>query len=474
MKKLLFLLVFCSLIFSVQAQKDKSGKTALVPDKWEFQPEKVEFTKIDGVPIMKILPMAGKVVMKALNFSTGAIELDLKPQGGAFAFLYFRYKDADENESIYFRTARAGKPMAPDAVQYAPHLGGVLLWDVLGHYQTNASFSKDEWNHVKLEVSETQMRLYVNNEAEPTLEVPRLEGNTTSGTLAFEGEMLISNLSISPKEVKGLSAKPGIDPTAHDPRYLRFWKVSTPIATPEKVDFSYSFMPNDSTQWDIMEAERRGLVNLSRKFGKSESRRLVWLKLVLKADKAQQRKIDFGFSDEAWVFLNGRLAFLDKNPYNQPLMKAPDGRISVENSSFNLSLIEGYNELLVGVANDFYGWGIMARLDQLEGIEVIHDEDNYYYGRKVASISETVLQRYVGNYKQPDGKAFTIAKAEKALKVSGDELPTFVFYPESERKFFLKEHDVQMELIEDSARNLSTVRFYESGNQVLELELQKQ
>jgi hypothetical protein len=28
----------------------------------------------------------------------------------------------------------------------------------------------------------------------------------------------------------------------------------------------------------------------------------------------------------------------------------------------------GDNELLVGVANDFYGWGIVARLDSLAGL----------------------------------------------------------------------------------------------------------
>jgi hypothetical protein len=35
-----------------------------------------------------------------------------------------------------------------------------------------------------------------------------------------------------------------------------------------------------------------------------------------------------------------------------------------------MPLIKGDNELIIGVANDFYGWGIMARLDNLEGIEI--------------------------------------------------------------------------------------------------------
>jgi hypothetical protein len=36
----------------------------------------------------------------------------------------------------------------------------------------------------------------------------------------------------------------------------------------------------------------------------------------------------------------------------------------------NVPLDAGNNELLVGVANDFYGWGIVARLDSLAGVAV--------------------------------------------------------------------------------------------------------
>jgi hypothetical protein len=96
---------------------------------------------------------------------------------------------------------------------------------------------------------------------------------------------------------------------------------------------------------------------------------MVWLKARLKVSTGQQRRVAFGFSDEVWVFLNGQLAFADKNLYIAPIRKEPDGRCAIENSSFNLSLNAGVNELLIGVSNDFYGWGIIARLDTMEGIE---------------------------------------------------------------------------------------------------------
>ena len=79
-----------------------------------------------------------------------------------------------------------------------------------------------------------------------------------------------------------------------------------------------------------------------------------------------------GFSDDIWVFVNNQFAFADKNVYrNVNSRKYPDGRISLLNSSFRLNLKQGENEILVGIANDFYGWGIVARLENLEGITFV-------------------------------------------------------------------------------------------------------
>jgi hypothetical protein len=85
----------------------------------------------------------------------------------------------------------------------------------------------------------------------------------------------------------------------------------------------------------------------------------------------QKRKFDLGFSDEVWVFVNKQPVFTDKNIYRFPGMrKNPDGRISVDNSAFDATLKAGENELLIGIANDFYGWGIISRMDSVEGIKM--------------------------------------------------------------------------------------------------------
>lgn len=340
------------------------------PDQWEAA-GKVEFIEHKGVSAMRIAPGVEQLVLKGLNLTNGIVEFEVEPTRPGFVGIYFRFRNPNENECFYLRTARAGDPTAPDAVQYAPLVKGVNLWDLLGHYQSSATIYSNDWNHIKVVISGARLRVFVNNPGKPVLDVPRLEGETSSGGLAFFGAAVFANLVIRPDEVEGLASNPGDDPTANDARYLRTWKVSEVFPLDQgREPMTKAEFPKPDTKWETLAAERRGLINLSRVFGKSQSRRAVWLKTSIKSDKAQTKKVDLGFSDEVWVFINGRLLYVDKNLYNQPIMKPPQGRCALENGGFSLPLQAGENELLIAVANDFYGWGIVARLGNTEGVEI--------------------------------------------------------------------------------------------------------
>jgi hypothetical protein len=462
--KLILLFVLAATVAAF-AQKLKATPVPLTADAWTFSPQKVEFVTEDGVPAMKILPDAGQVVAKSVDFSSGTIEFDIKLVNPIFDSFHFRMKDAGEGECFYFRNERAGDPEANDAVQYAPVLGGATLWDVFPQYQAAAGFSREGWTHVKLVISGAQMRVYVNNPAQPILEVPQLEGNTTGGTIAFAGEALVSNLVLRPGQVEDLPAAPGIDFTRNDPRYIRNWAVSEPITTPAKLDFSHDFLPTPETAWQVVEAERRGLVNLTRLFGQSNERRFTWLKVKITAATAGRQKVDFGFKDEVWVFLNGKLAYLDKNLEAQPIMKEPQGRCAVENTSFVLPLRQGDNELLIGVADWLFGWGIIARLENAEGLKITPDPT---FDARLVKISGQLLDAYAGCYLLPDGKAVTLTREKDAIKISGEGLPNAVCYPRAENRFFIRDTDLEMEFRRDNADQVSNLVLYAEGKPVLD------
>jgi hypothetical protein len=380
----LFSLLLLSLPSFAQKQKATPSvsqtiseiKIPLTAEKWEFQEGKVEFLEYKGVKAVKLNEKSGNMIYKDLNFKNGTIEFDVEVnQAMPFPTLYFRWQNEKEAEHVYLRTGAAGKPNDINAVQYASIINDVNLWDLQHEFQSAANIKVGEWNHVKLVVSGKQLRVFINNPAQPNLEIPCLEGNTLEGKIGigtgFPGQAIFANLIVKPDETEGLSPQAGADITRHDTRYIRHWQVSKPDLLPDGRELNVTMLPKADVLWENIQAENRGLVNLSRKFEKNTTRKYVWLRAKIKSEFDQTQTLKMGFSDEIWVFVNEKPVYMDKNLYQLGMLKSPNGRISIDNCAFPIALVKGDNELIIGVANNFYGWGIMARLENLEGIEVV-------------------------------------------------------------------------------------------------------
>ena len=375
MKRLFFCAIFLALSLNMAAAQDGAMRVPMNADSWDSKNDEVEFIEHKSRQAMKILSGQEMMVARDINFSNGTIEFDVDMQDAGFS-LYFRRENERESEVVYFRPFRLGNPTAPDVIQYTTMANGVLMWNVHGHYQSSADHQVGDWNRVKMVVSGKRMLVYIHDMEQPALQIPHLEGNAMEGGIALEGASVFANLVIKPGEVEGLSPEPEYDITLNDPRYLREWEVSEPFLLPyghEMVSANRNFiaseyLPDEGTSWASITAERLGLINLSRKFGVNEERRAAWLKINIEAEEAQLRSVDFGFLDEVWVILNGQLVYVDKNTYNNPIMKEPRGRLSVENTSFMLPLRPGSNQLLIGLASDFWTWGVIARLDAIDGL----------------------------------------------------------------------------------------------------------
>jgi CubicO group peptidase (beta-lactamase class C family) len=70
---------------------------------------------------------------------------------------------------------------------------------------------------------------------------------------------------------------------------------------------------------------------------------------------------------------------------------------------------------------------------------------------KIVTLSDEVLERYVGTYIDSYNRSLTVIKEDGALKVSGNGVPTVKLYPETESKFFLKDMDIQFEFSKDDS-----------------------
>jgi hypothetical protein len=371
------LLLSCSIAaFAAEPMKDPV-KIPMTADRWEAK-DNVTFAAEDGYPLGVMTVTKGVAILKDFNFRNGTIEFDVIPKGPMGAGIGFRRRDDATYEDFYLRP-RPKCDEAVDCIQYAPHTHGVLLWDVFPQYQSPAPVEETKPNHIKMVISGRRMNIYVNPPASggmmaPTLAVGRLEGDTLEGGILMQGPGTFANLTVAPDVVEGLSPEPLKDATDSDKRLLRNWVVSAPVPFTEGKDPVYAEMPDASKEWKPLTAERAGLVNLTREDGLPDGQMkwdVAWLKTEITSKTAQSKKVSVGWTREVWIFVNGKQVFADKNLYQPPTArKVPDGRLSLENGSFDLPLQKGKNEIAVALANNFYGWGLKMRLDDLNGVTI--------------------------------------------------------------------------------------------------------
>lgn len=354
------------------------------PGAWEHDKEQVEFLTYKNRSAVR-----GKgesdvnILLKDTEFTTGTIEYDVEFKGNGFPGIGFRSSDDRKNtELFYIRYFGTVNPLSRYTLQYAAVMDGINLWDITDEYQSASEIYDGQWNHVKLVISENQMKVYVNDMEKCALHVPILEGSRKKGKIYLTGDVIYSNLTISPGAIEELPNIAGFNLKSNDTRFLRNWKISNPADLPFERDVikripNTPFITMDSTlmdnsSWKPIHAKYRGMVNITEKLGATEQgkRRVTWLKTTITSDTDQIRKLKLGFSDEIWVFINGRHLYTDKNYYTTPGVKQPRGRATVDNAEINLPLKKGENEIVVGVANYFFAWGLTAKLDATDNLMI--------------------------------------------------------------------------------------------------------
>jgi hypothetical protein len=329
----------------------------------------VEFGPHRGVEAIYV--KKGVALLGGVSLGDGTIEFDVDPAGPMGAGVGFRRRDADTYEDFYLRP-RPSCAEDWDCTQYAPRTHGVLLWDLFPQYQSPAPLRADDWNHVKLVVSGRRMHVYINGASAPTLKVDRLEGDTLEGGILLQGPGYFARMTVAPGATEGLSREPDADASVKDPRFLTRWKLAPSSSLPPDKEPTLADLPGSEAAWKPIVAEAGGLLNISRQYGvpvTPPTRALTWLRTTITSDTDQTKKAAIGWTREIWVFVNGKQVYADKNFYQPPTArKTPDGRCSLENGSVELPLTKGRNEVAVAIANNFYGWGLMMRLDDAGGI----------------------------------------------------------------------------------------------------------
>lgn len=306
------------------------------------------------------------------SFENGTITFDMSFSGDrGFAGLAFRIADRQNYEHFYLRAHRSGYP---DANQYTPVFNGVSGWQLYfgPRYSVLTEYPFDEWFAVKIVVSGDRAEVYIKDMENPALFLPDLKRDSGAGGVGINAANFapawFSNFRFDARPAAlsgGLEAPEETIPEDH----VSSWQISNTFAL-SGIEGVHELPPEftQSLTWARLDTEPPGFANIARLRGLGEGENTVFARLVLESSLAQTVVVEFGYSDLARVYLNGRLLYAGNNTY-----MTRDFRYLGTIGLFDavaLPLESGENQLWIAVTEQFGGWGVMARQPQAGNVTI--------------------------------------------------------------------------------------------------------
>jgi hypothetical protein len=348
--------------------------------RWELQ-GKTNVAEYQG---RKSLMLDGAAaILKDFELRDGVIDVDVATPAkrGFFGFQFRLGDDGANAEWVYLRQHKSG---LADAMQYTPVLNNGANWQIFsGPGFTGAiDIPKDEWFHLRLEVTGAQARLFVKDMDKPALVMSDLKSGVQKGQVALyvlTGETYFSNFQVR--------TTPDAPWVRHPPPMpagtLTHWILSPSFdALARNLERPLSRAESSALEWQKVEAEAPGFVVIYRyreaprtrvSFANDFSKRLepqpgmkvVYARTIIESEHDQVKKLYIGYSDDVSVFLNGRILFRGRSAqyFRDPGFL---GIVDAENDAVYLPLKKGRNELMLAVSELGGGWGFVCRLEDLK------------------------------------------------------------------------------------------------------------
>ncbi len=387
-------------------------------EKWDIQYGKV-------VEYLGQKSFWGRASLRDVEFENGVIEYDVAFEGGrCFAGIFFRLQDPGNTEHFYMRPHKSN---LPDALQFQSIINGQSSWQLYSNegFAEAAKIPHKEWIHVKMEISGTQVRVFLNNSETPAIEIDDLKRESQKGRIEVGGPgnrlahfanftyRVDNNLVF--KSRKKYKLPYGI---------LDDWKVSQPVKYYDIEPYEYPESDKlNKVDWIDTECEHTGLVNVAW-YGTRPSNipHALYAKTTIHSDKDEIRRIDFGYSDIATVFLNGVQVFTGRSDFRR---RDPSflGIIGLYDSIF-MPLKKGENEIFITLMDVFGGWGFIMKdasavyLD--ESIEKVWDTGKKFRFPESAVYDEKRDAVYVTNFDQYYPSRAQGIQAISKLSVDGE------------------------------------------------------
>lgn len=392
-------LLFMSFLAPRFAAAQPEGETVpFVPERWDLSGAKV----VDHLGRRALM---GTAILKDAELEDGTIECDIAMKAAARSYpgILFRFRSEGEYERVYLRPHRS--PLYDDAVQYVAAFNGVDSWQLYNGpgFSAAAAIPTDRWVRMRIEVLGTQARVFLDGAPQPALVVGDLKHGRTGGRLGLttvaDGTAFFSNFSF--RRGGPLSFPPA--PLVHrPPGCVEDWEISAPLKR-RLLDFdSYPDLEAlGAAPWTKAAAERNGVLDISRTHGrKGAEPEAVLVRASLQAAKDGPKKFWLGYSDEASLFLNGRLVYYGNGAYRS--RDTSFLGILGPFDAVSLPLRRGANEVLLIVGEASGGWGVHLRdatfVERAPGVEALWTTGREFLVPESAAYDPGTDAYYVSNY----------------------------------------------------------------------------
>lgn len=313
----------------------------------------------------------GVLIAKDMEFENGTIEFDvyLKKEHG-FPGVSFRAVK-DDAEQFYLRPHLPGKA---DANQVLPVTNGIASWQLYfgPKYSFPYEYKYDDWTHVRIDVNGDRAQVYLDYSPVANLSW-RLFHPSRSGGLVFRAgnrtalhladikinttAPMLSNFSpVKRKAIEGIIPE---------------WEIS------DKFEKSLLSNPNDIAQvadsrtWGrSIKVEEGVAANIARvqKLRDGQKGETVFARIKITSDKDQIKRFHFGYSDDVIAILNNKAIYSGTNKWRSRDYRYL-GTVGLFDAIY-LDLKKGENTLLMAVSENFGGWLITGKIEDMSGVKI--------------------------------------------------------------------------------------------------------
>ena len=365
MKKI-FIIILTAINLTAQGQQLFPIDTA----HWDIKANNYILENIKGKDAIYLLN--GQAWLKDFTFFNGTIEFDvLLTERASFPGVSFRAADQRNYEVFYLRSHLPGKP---DANQAIPVVNGLTAWQLYfgPSYSTPYDYNYDDWTHIKIVVKDRKAQMFFDYSKKPHLswnlthdpKVGKVGISVSSNACHF------ANFSVDTSEPELID----FEVAENNPieGIIEEWAISDKFEEKLLDDYNHIDAVINKRTWNnsIGVSEGRA-ANISKAIVRYDDKpgNTVFARIKFSSSTDQRKLFEFGYSDRVVVLLNGKPIYKGNNRWRSRDYRFL-GTIGLFDAVY-LDLKAGVNTLDFAVSEDFGGWLITGRFNNMKGIELL-------------------------------------------------------------------------------------------------------